>query len=502
MRPAAGVVGAGGAGFPAHVKLNGKAEYVIANGAECEPLLRVDQLLMQREAKRVVRGVALAMEATGAARGVIATKAHYHDAVHALEQALGGRNDITLHLMDSYYPSGDEKSIIFEVSGRVVPSGKLPLDVGCVVSNVATLVNISAAVEGTPVIRKDVTVGGDVPHPITVTVPIGSPIREVIALSGFSGSRENFALIVGGPCMGRLEEDWDAPITKTTGGLLLLRRMHPLIVRRTQSPERMLKVARAVCCQCSQCTQMCPRNALGLNVQPHKAMRALITGNGALLGDPKTILACSSCGVCTNYACHMGLVPSEVMALYKSAGVNPMGGCIPMLIQFPILIAMFRFFPASIELRGKSFLWADDLSSYDSILHLPFNIPFYGDHVSLFALLMAVSVFISSKINYAQTAGAGPQMAGMKFMMLYLMPLMLLFWFNNYSSGLSYYYLVSNIITIGQTYAFRYIVNEDKLHHRMKENAKKDRQTTCFVLTKCAIIYEKKQWSIVICGSN
>ena len=127
---------------------------------------------------------------------------------------------------------------------------------------------------------------------------------------------------------------------------------------------------------------------------------------------------------------------------------------------------MFRFFPASIELRGKSFLWADDLSSYDSILHLPFDIPFYGDHVSLFALLMAVSVFITSKISYSQTAQAGPQMAGMKFMMLYLM---LLFWFNNYSSGLSYYYLVSNIITMGQTFGFRYIVNEDKLHQRMKE---------------------------------
>lgn len=168
------------------------------------------------------------------------------------------------------------------------------------------------------------------------------------------------------------------------------------------------------------------------------------------------------------------------MELYKKAGINPMGGCIPMLIQMPILIAMFRFFPASIELREQPFLWADDLSSYDSILHLPFNIPFYGDHVSLFALLMAVSVFISSKINYAQTAGAGPQMAGMKFMMLYLMPLMLLFWFNNYSSGLSYYYLVSNIITIGQTYAFRYIVNEDKLHHRMKENAKKPRKLSKF----------------------
>lgn len=324
---AAGIVGAGGAGFPTHVKLNGRAEIVIANGAECEPLLRVDQLLMRREAARVVRGMELAMEATGAARGVIATKAHYREAVHALRQALGSRSDIALHLMDSYYPSGDEKSTIFEVTGRVVPSGKLPLDVGCVVSNVATLVNISAAVDGVPVIRKDVTVGGDVPHPITVTVPVGSPIREVIALSGFCGSREDFALIVGGPCMGRLEENWDAPITKTTGGLLLFKRTHPLIVRRTQSPERLLKVARAVCCQCSQCTQLCPRNALGLNVQPHKAMRALITGNGALLGDPKAILACSGCGVCTNYACHMGLAPSEVMALYKNelgkAGIRP-----------------------------------------------------------------------------------------------------------------------------------------------------------------------------------
>ncbi len=161
------------------------------------------------------------------------------------------------------------------------------------------------------------------------------------------------------------------------------------------------------------------------------------------------------------------------MELYRRAGVNPMGGCLPLLIQFPILIAMFRFFPASIELRGEHFLWADDLSSYDSILNLPFNIPFYGDHVSLFALLMALSVFISSKINYTQTASAGPQMAGMKFMMLYMMPLMLLLWFNNYSSGLSYYYLVSNIITIGQTYAFRYAVNDEKLHRKMKENAKK-----------------------------
>lgn len=170
------------------------------------------------------------------------------------------------------------------------------------------------------------------------------------------------------------------------------------------------------------------------------------------------------------------------MELYRNAGVNPMGGCLPLLIQFPILIAMFRFFPASIELRQQSFLWADDLSSYDSILNLPFDIPFYGSHVSLFTLLMAVSIFISSRISYNQTASsAAPQMAGMKFMMLYMMPVMMIFWFNNYSSGLSYYYLLSNIITIGQTYGFRYIVNEDKLHQRLKENAKKPKKKSKFM---------------------
>ena len=127
-----------------------------------------------------------------------------------------------------------------------------------------------------------------------------------------------------------------------------------------------------------------------------------------------------------------------------------MGGCIPMLIQLPILIAMFRFFPASIELREQPFLWADDLSSYDSIVNLPFSIPFYGDHVSLFALLMAVSLFGYSYFNYQQTASSQPQMAGMKFMMVYMMPIMMLLWFNSYSSDLCYYYLLSNLFTIGR----------------------------------------------------
>ena len=161
------------------------------------------------------------------------------------------------------------------------------------------------------------------------------------------------------------------------------------------------------------------------------------------------------------------------MGLYKKAGINPMGGCIPMLIQMPILIAMFRFFPASIELREQPFLWADDLSSYDSIVNLPFSIPFYGDHVSLFALLMAVSLFGYSWFNYQQTASSQPQMAGMKFMMVYMMPIMMLFWFNSYSSGLCYYYLLSNIFTIGQTLVIRRMVDDNKIHAIMQANAAK-----------------------------
>ncbi|MDR1226698.1 MAG: membrane protein insertase YidC [Prevotellaceae bacterium] len=164
-------------------------------------------------------------------------------------------------------------------------------------------------------------------------------------------------------------------------------------------------------------------------------------------------------------------VQQETMALYKKTGVSPMGGCLPILIQFPILIAMFRFFPASIELRQQPFLWAGDLSAYDSILNLPFTIPFYGDHVSLFTLLMAAALFVSSRMSMAQTPDTG--MPGMKFMTLYMMPAMMLFWFNDYSAGLSYYYFLSNLITIIQNFVTRRMVNEEKIHAKLKENSKK-----------------------------
>jgi YidC/Oxa1 family membrane protein insertase len=154
-----------------------------------------------------------------------------------------------------------------------------------------------------------------------------------------------------------------------------------------------------------------------------------------------------------------------------------MGGCLPMLLQFPILIAMFFFFPTSIELRQESFLWATDLSTYDSILNLPFTIPFYGDHVSLFCLLMTITTIISTSMN--QQAMSSNSMPGMKTMM-YLMPVMFLFILNSYSSGLSYYYFLANVITIGQTYLIRYFVDEDKIRLQLQANKKKPVQKSNF----------------------
>ena len=162
------------------------------------------------------------------------------------------------------------------------------------------------------------------------------------------------------------------------------------------------------------------------------------------------------------------------MDLYKRAGVNPMAGCIPMLLQFPILIAMFRFFPSSIELRQQSFLWATDLSSYDSIWTFPagFSIPWYGNHVSLFALLMTISSVLYTRINDQMMGSTQQQMPGMKTMM-YMMPVMFLFWFNDYSSGLSYYYLLANLLTFAQIYLIRAFMDEKKLHAQIEANKKK-----------------------------
>ena len=323
----AGVVGAGGAGFPTHVKASGKADIVLANGAECEPLLRVDRLMMQKYPHLVVKGIKALMEATGAQSGVICLKKKYHDAIDALERAISGEQNIRLFTMESFYPAGDEQQIVYEVTGKVVPTGGIPLDVGAVVCNVSTLINIANALDGLPVVDKVVTVGGEVRRPVTMNVPIGTPIRLLIEAADGPKNLEGYTIIIGGPATGRLCNDWDEPVTKTTGGILVFPSDHPLIQKKTDQKEFDLKLAKAVCCQCNLCTQICPRNNLGLGVEPHKAMRAAFMSNGKLLGDYNGIFSCCDCGLCSYYACNFGLSPSRMMARMKSGlrqnGIKP-----------------------------------------------------------------------------------------------------------------------------------------------------------------------------------
>ena len=318
----AGILGAGGAGFPTHVKINCQAGAVIVNGAECEPLLQVDQQVMELYAAEVVEGLRLVMEQTGAKEGVIALKKHYEGAVKALGAAIEPFGQLRLHLLREYYPAGDEQQIVYEVTGRVVPTGGLPLDVGAVVCNASTLLNVADAAAGKKVVEKYVTVGGAVRTPRTFKVPVGISCRELLEAAG--GTAEPCRYIIGGPCMGRVVDDPDVPVTKTTGGFLAFPVDHPLWKLREETLN--MQLIRSVCCQCSMCTQMCPRNALGLNVQPHKAMRTIAQGTD-LLGDANGVFSCCNCGVCTYYACNFGLKPSQAMqqmkAMLAQKGVKP-----------------------------------------------------------------------------------------------------------------------------------------------------------------------------------
>ena len=323
---AAGVVGAGGAGFPTHVKADCKADVLIANGAECEPLLQADQTVMRKFASEIIAGLEAMMTHTGAAKGIVCTKKHYHEAVRALEIAVQDKSNIEIKLFDSYYPAGDEQSLVFEITGKVVPTGGIPLDVGAVVVNVSTLKNIAFAMNDIPVTEKFVTVTGEVGRPMTVNAPVGTPFADLIHMAEGTIS-DQYKLIIGGPCMGTVSDDFNGVVTKVTGGIIVLDKDHLLIDQKKDDLKRDIKLARAVCCQCSLCTQICPRNAMGLNVLPHKAMRAAANGNGALLGDFNGIFSCCDCGLCTMYACNFGLNPSKMMARFKDelrqSGVKP-----------------------------------------------------------------------------------------------------------------------------------------------------------------------------------
>jgi Na+-translocating ferredoxin:NAD+ oxidoreductase RnfC subunit len=304
-----GVVGAGGAGFPTYVKANSEVEYMIANGAECEPLIHKDAELMRHFPAGIVAGMCAMMEATRARAGLFGLKSKNAEAREAIRLHLpAGRIEFTE--LGDFYPSGDEYELVYAATGRLIPPAGIPLQVGCVVNNVETLYNVHLAARGTPVTRKFVSVCGAVKRPKSFWVPVGTSFRDLLALAGGATVGE-FGMFVNGIMMGTLSRDLDDVVTKTTAGIIVLPQDHYQITRKDRTQEERNRIGKSACDQCSYCTEFCPRYLLGYEVMPHKVMRSLgFTLTGSEIWNQSAELCCA-CGLCTLYACPEDLYPKE-----------------------------------------------------------------------------------------------------------------------------------------------------------------------------------------------
>lgn len=311
---AAGVVGAGGAGFPTYQKLSTKAELVIANGAECEPLLYKDHALMENHPQEVLSGLLLAMDQTGASMGVIAIKEKSRESINALTPHLPA--NVSILEMEDVYPAGDEYEIVYLATGKRIPAGGYPPDIGVVVQNVETLYNVHRAVEGYPVTHSILTVTGHVKRPFTAWVPLGTSYSDLIGAAG-GLTIEDFVLIDGGAMMGGLTDDLTAPVTRLTSGLIAVPADSKVAVRKGQPEKAFRRFGKSACDQCSLCTEMCPRYLLGYPIQPHLVMRSLLTTGEFSETLTHWAQACCECNVCSLWACPENLDPKGVCATTK-----------------------------------------------------------------------------------------------------------------------------------------------------------------------------------------
>jgi Na+-translocating ferredoxin:NAD+ oxidoreductase RnfC subunit len=311
----AGVIGAGGGGFPAHKKLEAKVEHIIANGVECEPLLYKDREVMLRETDKMLNGLEIVKELTGAKKVTIAIKEKNRDAADFVKP-IAAKKGYEIFITRNVYPAGDEYILVYEITGRRIPPNGIPLMVGCLVNNVETLVNISNAVEHIPATQKFITITGAVKSPVTTTVPVGTSFIDCIKLAG-GFTIDNAVLLTGGVMMGGVETDFTQPVTKTLGGLIVLPSDHTLVVRKSSPQKVYNKTGHSTCDQCSFCTQLCPRYILGYPIQPHLVMRAL-----QMTGEAKEALnlwaaSCCECNVCSLFACPEKLDPKNICADIK-----------------------------------------------------------------------------------------------------------------------------------------------------------------------------------------
>ena len=313
-----GIVGAGGAGFPTYAKLDQRAETIILNCAECEPLLRLHRQLLEKYAREIVDTFHLVGQAVGAKEVIIGIKKAYKQTIEAVESVIGEYPEVRLGLLDEVYPAGDEVVLIYEVTGKVVRPGGLPIESGVAVFNVETIYNVWRAMnQQTPVVDKLVSVVAEVEHPVTVRVPIGTTIEEVVALAGGTTVKGS------------------QPVTKTTNAVLVLPQDHYLVKRKRSKSSIDMKRAAACCCQCSMCTDLCPRHLLGHPIQPHLFMRAATCKDVQQPNIFINTFFCCSCGVCELYSCPQELSPRTLMLEYKN-GLRANGLRAPEVTAVPV----------------------------------------------------------------------------------------------------------------------------------------------------------------------
>ncbi|WP_312642408.1 4Fe-4S dicluster domain-containing protein [Hydrogenoanaerobacterium sp.] len=323
---ASGIVGAGGAGFPTHVKLDTKADCFIINAAECEPLIETDKYLCRTFADKLIAAVNLVAEHLGAQRKVIALKGKYQAEIAALQAAVDKSGSIIeIFEMPTFYPAGDEQTMVHMICGKSVPERGIPIQVGAVVNNVGTLLDIYDALEGIPVTDKYLSVVGEVQQPVMLKVPIGTSVVECIEKA--KPTLSSYAVILGGPMMGKVynnkQEIDSLVVTKTTGNVIVLPMDHYLVKHDVLPMSTIRAQTRSACIQCRMCTDLCPRYLIGHRIRPHLVMRNLY--REPLLTDDTQFeqafgdaVNCCDCGICEMFACPMGLSPKKVNGYFKA----------------------------------------------------------------------------------------------------------------------------------------------------------------------------------------
>lgn len=405
----AGVVGAGGAGLPAHVKADATVDTVLVNGASCEPLLMSDPYLMECEIETMLSGLKTLMDCTGAQKGVVCLKGKHDKALASVEKALAKDTDKRLEMfeLEDFYPAGDEHVLVNEVLGRVVPERGIPLQVGAVVSNVESLFNMAHAMADTPVTHRYLTVTGEVKKHAVIKVPVGTLVSEILNWAG-GPTIDDYAVVDGGPMMGRVLPDAEQSVTKTTSGLIVLPPEHNVVAKKTMDAATLRRISNTICCQCSLCTDLCPRHLLGHTLHPHKLMRVF---DNVTLDTPvaKEALLCSECGICEKYACPMLISPREVNAQIKQKLMKEGVRWESTKTEYiPNAFKTVRHIPTSRLIQRLNIAQYDTHPAYEGELHPTFvRIPL-GQHIGAPA---QCTVAVGDRVKVGDLIGEIPEKA-------------------------------------------------------------------------------------------